>query len=132
MVTSSRPFPPMNNVCFYPSLNRYYDVFSISEQFTSIERFLKSNPWVSVRLNFFLGGGETGSRCGDIFKTFSSQEQCLPLSTPYFKMFLERFLNDPPNPTIPLQASVTATPSLSTTSAPPPHKNFDRTLIELY
>ena len=37
-------------------------------------------------------------------------EQLLPLPIPYFKMFLERSLNDPPPPTTPLQASFTATP----------------------
>ena len=52
-------------------------------------------------------------------KPSPSYEQILPLPTPCFKMFLERSLNDP---TTPLQASLTATPS------PPPHKNFDHTL----
>ena len=45
-------------------------------------------------------------------------EQLLPLPTPYFKMFLERSLNDSPPPTTPLQAPFTATPSPSTTPSP--------------
>ena len=39
-----------------------------------------------------------GGRGGDTFKTPSLHEQLLPLTTPYFKMFLERSLNDPPPP----------------------------------
>ena len=52
-------------------------------------------------------------------------EQLLPLTTPCFKMFLERSLKTPHSPTTPPQAPFTATPSQSTT--PPPPKNFDRT-----
>ena len=65
-----------------------------------------------------------GGRGGDTFKTPPPCEQLLPLPIPCFKMFLERSLNDP---TTPLQASFTATPSPSTTPPPPP-KNFDHTL----
>ena len=61
-------------------------------------------------------------RSGDTLKTPSPYEQLLPLPTPCFKMFLERSLNDP---TTPLQATFTATPSPSTTLSPP--KNFDHT-----
>ena len=39
-----------------------------------------------------------GGRDGDTFKTPSPYEQLLPLPTPYFKMFLERSLNDPHPP----------------------------------
>ena len=39
-----------------------------------------------------------GGRGGDTFKTPSPYEQRLPLPTPYFKMFLERSLNDLPPP----------------------------------
>ena len=70
------------------------------------------------------GGG--GGRGGDTFKTSSPYEQLLPLPTPYFKMFLERSLNDPPPLTTPLQASFTATPSPSIT--PSPLKNVNHTL----
>ena len=54
-------------------------------------------------------------------------EQLLPLPTPYFKMFLERSLNDPPTPHHP-------TSSIFHCYAPPhppplpPLKNFDHTL----
>ena len=65
-----------------------------------------------------------GCSGGDTFKTHSPYEQLLPLPTPGFKLFLERFLNDPPHPTTPLQASFTATlspsPSPSTSPSPPP------------
>ena len=47
---------------------------------------------------------------GDTFKTPSPLRTTFALPAPCFKMFLERFLNDPPPPTIPLQASFTATP----------------------
>ena len=39
-----------------------------------------------------------GGRGCDTFKTPSPYEQLFPLPTPYFKMFLERSLNDPPPP----------------------------------
>ena len=61
-------------------------------------------------------------------KPLPPYEQLLPSPTPYFKMFLERSLNDPPPPTTPLQAPFTATPSPSITPSPP-SKNFDHTLI---
>ena len=70
-----------------------------------------------------------GGRGGDTFKTPSPYEQLLPLPTPYFKMFLERSLNDPPPPITPLQASFTATPPPHPSTTPSPHpKNFDHTL----
>ena len=51
-------------------------------------------------------------------------EQLLPLSTPCFKMFLERSLNDPHHPTSSIFHCYPPTPS--TTPSPPP-KNFDHT-----
>ena len=66
-----------------------------------------------------------GDRGGDTFKTPSPYEQLLPLPTPCFKIFLERSLNDPLPPTIPLQASFTATPLPIHHPFPP--KNFDHT-----
>ena len=62
----------------------------------------------------FQGGG----RGGDIFKTPSLYKQLLPLSTPCFKMFLERSLNDPHHPTSSIFHSY---------PLPPPPKNFDHT-----
>ena len=54
-------------------------------------------------------------------------EQLLLLPTPYFKMFLERSLNDPPPPHFKHLSLLPPTPS--TTPSPPP-KNFDHTLEE--
>ena len=65
-----------------------------------------------------------GGRGGNTFKTPPPYKQLLPLPTPYFKMFLERSLNDPHTP---LQASFTAAPHPIHHPFPPPPKNFDHT-----
>ena len=57
-----------------------------------------------------------GGRGGDTFKTPSPYEQLLPLPTPYFKMFLERSLNDPPPPHFKHLSLLPPTPS--TTPSP--------------
>ena len=56
-----------------------------------------------------------GARVVTPWKPPPPYKQLWPLPTPCFKMFLERSLNDPPSPTTPLQASITATPSPSIT-----------------
>ena len=63
-----------------------------------------------------------GSKGSDTFKTPSPLRATFAFTHPCFEMFL----NDP---TAPIQASFTATPSPSTTPSPPPplHKNFDHT-----
>ena len=50
-------------------------------------------------------------------------KQLLPLPTPYFKMFLERSLNDPPPPHFKHLSLLPPSPS----TTPPPPKNFDHT-----
>ena len=74
-----------------------------------------SPPSLRCMIKIFWGG-----RGGDTFKTPFPYEQLLPLPTPYFKMFLERSLNDPPPPATPLQASFTATPPPQSTTHFPP------------
>ena len=61
-------------------------------------------------LRFMIKIFQGGSGVVTPSKPLLHYEQLLPLSTPCFKMFLERSLKDPP-----LQASFTATPSPSTT-----------------
>ena len=57
-------------------------------------------------------------------------EQLLPLPTPYFKMFLERSLNEPHPPPPHFKHLSLLPPSPSTTpSLPPPPKNFDHTHV---
>ena len=63
----------------------------------------------------FSGGG----RGGNTFKTPSPYEQLLPLPTPYFKMFLERSLNDPPPPPPHFKHLSLLPPTPSTTPSPP-------------
>ena len=89
---------------------------------TSSELKIKTGPYsaslqalLSVRA-IFLGRG-AGMVTPSILPP--PYKQLLRLPTPYFKMFLERFLNDTHPP---LQASFTVTPT------PAPIKNFNRTL----
>ena len=81
-----------------------------------------------VRSKCLLGGGRGRVKC--IIKIFRvagvvtpskpppPYEQLLPLPTPYFKMFLERSLNDPPPPHFKHLSLLP--PSPSTTPPPPP------------
>ena len=82
--------------------------------------WLRQRSWCMIKI--FRGG----SRGGDTFKTPSPPpyEQLLPLPTPFFEMFLERSLNDPPPPHFKHLSLLPLTPS--TTPSPPP-KNFDHT-----
>ena len=76
------------------------------EFMSPVYEFMSLGP---VKFFFFFRGG--GGRDGDTLCTVSPYKQLLPLPTPYFKMFLERFLNDPHLPLPHLQASFTAIPT---------------------
>ena len=77
-----------------------------------------ANGWCMIKI-FWGAGVVTPS------KPPPPYEQLLPLPTPYFKMFLERSLNDPPPHTTPLQPPFAATPLPIHHPFPP--KNFDCT-----
>ena len=72
--------------------------------------------------NFFLGGG----RDGDTLCTSTLLQAIFAFTHPYFKMFLERFLNDHHSP-LPHFKYLSLLPPPKP-PPPPPIKNFDRTL----
>ena len=74
-----------------------------------------------VRLKFVEGAGVMTSSLPS-----TPNEQFLPLPTPYYKMFLERFLNDPQPPHFKPLLLLPPTPS----TTPAPSKNFNRTFAE--
>ena len=86
---------------------------------TKIMAKIRKSSWCMIKI-FWGAGVVTPS------KPPPPYEQLLPLPTLYFKMFLERSLNDPPPPTTPLQAPFTAAPLPIHHPFPP--KNFDCTL----
>ena len=89
---------------------------STTQHFTVSEQDVPTPILKSVRLKFSGGAGVVTPS-----KPPSPYEQLFPLPTPYFKMFLERSLNDP---TTPLQAPFTATPLPIHHPFPSPLKKF--------